>query len=148
LKKVLANCLMVCLASVAMAIEPGQVAYVGGTAATLKEGAVGKLDMSSETALRFESGGTVVEIPYAKIQSFKYTEQVTHHMGVLPAIAIGLSRSRKHRHHFLISFAREGSAPQVVVLEVPKQMPPVLLAVLRARSPEVCKNDRRPPCRH
>jgi len=131
-----------------MAIEPGQVAYVGGTAATLKEGAVGKLDMSSETALRFESGGTVVEIPYAKIQSFKYTEQVTHHMGVLPAIAIGLSRSRKHRHYFLISSAREGSAPQVVVLEVPKQMPPVLLAVLRARSPEVCKNDRRPPCRH
>jgi len=86
-----------------MAVEPGQVAYVGGTA-ILKEGAVGKLDMFSETALRFESAGTVVEIPYAKIQSFEYTEQVSHHMGVLPAIAIGLSRSRKHRHYFRISF--------------------------------------------
>ena len=147
MKKVLAICLMVCLASVAMAVEPGQVAYVGGTA-ILKEGAVGKLGMFSETALRFESAGTVVEIPYAKIQSFEYTEQVSHHMGVLPAIAIGLSRSRKHRRYFRISFTGEGSARQVVVLEVPKQMPPVLLAVLRARSPEVCKNDRRPPCRH
>lgn len=132
---------LVLLASWAAAVENGQVEYVGGTLSGVKEGAVGRLDMTTETALRFEAAGTVLEIPYARIESFDYTQEVTHHLGVLPAIAVGMARSRKHRHFFRISYYKD-DGKQVVVFEVPKNLPPVLLAVLRARAPEVCKGAR------
>jgi hypothetical protein len=136
----------VLLVSPAPAVEPGQVEYVGGTAPGLKGGVLGRLDMVSETALRFEAAGTVVEIPYAKIESFDYTQEVTHHLGVLPAIAVGMAKSRKHKHFFRISYYKD-HAKQVVVFEVPKNLPPILLAVLRARAPELCRGGP-PHCRH
>ena len=135
---------LVLSASMSVAVENGQVGYVGGTVPGLKEGALGRLDMASESVLRFYSGGTAVDIPYTKIDSFDYTREVTHHLGVLPAIAVGMARSRKHRHFFRISYYKD-DAKQVVVFEVPKNLPPILLAVLRARAPEVCKGAR-PHC--
>lgn len=132
------------LASLAAAVEPGQVEYVGGTAPGFREGAVGRLDMVAETALRFESKGAVLEIPYARIESFEYTREVTHHLGVVPAIAVGMARSRKHKHYFEIAFDKDATR-QVVVFEVPKNLPSTLLAVLKNRAPEACKSSR-PHC--
>ena len=131
---------LIFLVSVAGAVESGQVEYVGGTVPGLKDGALGRLDMVSETALRFEAAGTVLDIPYASIESFDYTQEVSHHLGVLPAIAVGLMKSRKHKHFFRISFDKD-AAKQVVIFEVPKSLPPTLLAVLKTRAPELCKRE-------
>lgn len=136
---------LVLFRSLAVAVEPGQVEYVGGTVPGLKEGAVGRLDLAPESALRFEAGGIGVEIPYASIESFEYTREVTHHLGVLPAIAVGMARSRKHRHFVRISYSN--GAKQVVVFEVPKNLPQTLLAVLSARAPQVCREGPR-RCQH
>jgi hypothetical protein len=130
---------LIFLASVAGAVESGQVEYIGGTVPGLKEGALGKLDMVSETALRFEATGTVLEIPYARIESFDYTQEVSHHLGVLPAIAVGLMKSRKHKHFFRISFDKD-AAKEVVIFEVSKSLQPTLLAVLKTRAPALCKS--------
>lgn len=123
----------------AVAVEGGQVMYAGGTVPGVNQGVAGRLDTSSRSALIFEYPGTRVSIPYATIDSFEYSQEVTHHVGVLPAIAIGLIKQRKRRHFFRISYHDERSLPQVAIFEVSKHTPRSLQAVLEVRAPQVCK---------
>jgi hypothetical protein len=83
-----------------------------------------------------------VEIPYASIESHKYSKEVARHLGVLPTIAVGLLKVRQHRHFFRISYRVPGAAAQVVIFEVPKQMPRTLEAVLQTRASGVWKPAR------
>jgi hypothetical protein len=63
---------------------------------------------------------------------------VARHLGVLPAIAVGMVKKRQRRHFFRISYRDEAGDLRVALFEVPKQMPPVLLAVLGAKAPGKC----------
>jgi len=139
MKKLVTFCLAFALALPAAAVEDGQVRYVGGTVLALHAGAMGRLDTTSETALGFEYSGTKLLIPYADIQSFQYTTEVTHHLGVLPGIAVALLKKRERRHFFRISYRNADHVEQVAVLEVSKHMPRTLQAVLEARAPQTCK---------
>jgi hypothetical protein len=136
MKKIVAFCLFLALCLPALAAENGQVMYLGGTAPGVNAGVVGRLDTTAETALIFEYSGNKVEIPYAAIRSFEYSKEVTHHLGVLPAIAVGMFKMRRHGHFFRISYHDSNNVAQAVVFEVPKQMPRTLLAVLTARAPQ------------
>jgi len=126
----------------AAAVENGQVMYVGGTVSVLKEGALGRLNTTRETAISFESAGNTLTIPYGKIESFEYSRQVARHLGVLPAIAVGLAKKRQRRHFFRISYRDGGNVSQVAIFEVPKQMPRVLLAILQLRAPQGCSRQQ------
>jgi hypothetical protein len=64
---------------------------------------------------------------------------VARHLGVLPAIAVGLVKKRQRRHYFRISYRDENGVVQVVVFEVPKNMPRTLLPILQTRAPQGCK---------
>ena len=123
----------------AHAVENGQVMYVGGTVTSLKEESLGKLDTTSQSAITFESSGTKILIPYAVIDSFEYSKPVAHHLGVLPAIAVGLVKQRRHRHYLRIAYHEDDNSKQVVIFEVPKDMPRALLAILQVRAPQGCK---------
>lgn len=94
------------LAVPALAVEGSQVMYVGGSATGVVAGALGNLDMTSETVLIFQSAAGKIEIPYAAIQSFEYSSEVSHHLGVMPAIAVSLLKVRQHRHYFRVSYER------------------------------------------
>ena len=133
MKKLLAICLLLVLP--AAAVEGDQVMYMGGTAPGFHSGAIGQLDTTSQTTLVFDSSGTKLLIPYDGIESFEYSTEVTRHLGVLPAIAVGILRVRKHRHYFRIAY-RTSDVAQVAVFEVPKQMPRTLGAVLKTRAPQ------------
>src|SRR3984893_10386324 len=61
------------------------------------------LGPTSEKSLTFETSGTKLLIPYADIQSFEYSTEVTRHLGVLPAIGVGIVQMRRHRHSFRTS---------------------------------------------
>ena len=117
------------------AIDGDHVKYIGGTETGINTGIVGHLNTTSDTSLTFDYAGKRLEIPYASIESSEYTRDVAHHLGVLPFIAIGLLRMRQHRHFFRISYRDSHNVVQVVIFEVPKQMPRTLKAVLDARSP-------------
>jgi len=143
IKKLMTFCLLLALALPMAAVEDDQVMYLGGTAPVLRLGVVGRLDTTSEKSLTFESSGTKLLIPYADIQSFEYSTEVTRHLGVLPAIGVGLIKMCRHRHYFRISYRGADDVSQVAVFEVPKQMPRTLRAVLQARAPQGCK-----PCAH
>jgi len=140
MKRFLVVLLLGLLTSIAAsAVENGNVMYAGGTVEGLKEGAIGKLDTKSLDALKFESGGTTLVIPYAKLDSYEYSNPVARHLGVLPAIAVGMVKKRQRRHFFRISFSDEHGDLRVAIFEVPKQMPPVLLAILAANAPGKCR---------
>jgi hypothetical protein len=139
MKKLITFCLLLTLALPMAAVEDDQVMYAGGTAPALRAGVVGRLDTTSEKSLTFEYSGAKLLIPYADIQSFEYSTEVTRHLGVMPAIAVGLVKMRRHRHYFRISYRGADAVPQVAVFEVPKQMPRTLRAVLQARAPQSCK---------
>ncbi len=123
----------------ASALTAGQVLYVGGTVPGLGVNAVGRLDLASETALTFESSGVKLTIPYSAIESFEYSKEMTRHLGVLPAIAVGLVKQRQRRHFFRIAYRDQTHTSHVALFEVPKQMPRTLQAVLNARVPQGCK---------
>ncbi len=136
MKAVVTFCLLLALTLPAMAVEDGQAMYVGGTASSLRPGAIGRLDTTSETSLTFEYSGARLVIPYSSIQNYQYSREVTHHLGVLPAIAVGLVKKRQRRHFFRISYLGADNVSQVAILEVPKGMPRTLQAVLDSRAPK------------
>jgi len=118
----------------ALAVDDGQVRYIGGSAPGVAVGTVGSLDTTAETALIFEHSGSKLEIPYAAIESHEYSTEVTHHLGVLPAVAVGMVRIRKHRHYFRVTYRSSDGVAQVAVFEVSKHLPRTLQAVLMARA--------------
>ena len=87
----------------------------------------------------FEYSENKLVIPYNAIESFKYSKEVTRHLGVMPAIAIGLMKMRRHSHFFRISYRDPNNVAQAAVFEVPKHMPRTLQAVLETRAPRTCK---------
>lgn len=136
MKGFLAFCLFLLLSLSACALEDGHAKYVGGTVPGLTAGTIVRLDTTSETSLTFQHAGNKVEIPYASIQSYKYSKEVARHLGVLPTIVVGLIKVRQRRHFFRISYRPEGAAAaQVVILEVPKHIPGTLEAILQTRAP-------------
>lgn len=128
------------------AVEAGGVMYVGGTVGALKEGVSGSLDTSSQVVLNFDYSGGKLVIPFEMIDSYEYSQQVARHLGVLPAIAVGLVKRRQRRHFFRISYHDESKAPQVAIFEVSKEMPHTLLAILQVRAPQGCKPQTNAKC--
>jgi hypothetical protein len=141
MKRVFTLCLLilVLMPLPAPAVEAGQVMYVGGTAETLKEGVLGRLDTTSQTALNFEYSGGKLVIPFESIDSYEYSQQVARHLGVLPAIAVGLVKRRQRKHFFRISYHDESKTRQVAIFEVSKETPRTLLAILQGRAPQGCR---------
>jgi hypothetical protein len=138
MKKMVGLCLLLVLPLTTTAVENGEVMYAGGTVVSLKEGTLGRLVTTSPTSLTFESPGSQLVIPFAKIDSYEYSQQVARHLGVLPAIGTGLVRHRQKRHFLRISYKEENNAQQVAIFELPKQMPRTLLAILQVRAPWGC----------
>jgi hypothetical protein len=137
------------LAAPAFAVEAGQVAYVSGSL-TVPQGTIGSLDTTSATALVFKFAGAgagpgEVEIAYKNISGFQYSTEVAHHLGVLPAVAVGLVKRRERKHFFAIKFTDSSGVAQAAIFEVPKHDPPGLLEILRARAPQGCQ-PQRPAC--
>jgi len=133
----------VLLVAPCFAVEAGQVAYMSGTLA-VPQGTIGGFDTTSPEALvfKFTASGSApgeVDIAYKNIGSFEYSTEVAHHLGVLPAVAVGLVKRRERRHFFTIKFTDSSDVPQAAIFEVPKRDPPGLLAILRARAPQACR---------
>jgi hypothetical protein len=136
MKRILGLLVLVLIPLTTSAVEGSQVMYVGGTAATLKEGVLGTLDTTSQSALNFDYSGVKLVIPFNTIDSYEHSQRVARHLGVLPAIAAGLVRHRQRRHFFRFSYHDENKAAEVAIFEVSKETPHTLLAILQMRAPQ------------
>lgn len=156
MKKLMAVVLVAVLAAPALpaAVEGKQVLYVGGTAPVLEAGAIGTLDTSRADALVFESSGKRVEIPYQQVRSFEYKEKRARRLGILLTVGVAMVKRLQRRHFVEIAYRGIDETPQVVVLEVSKEMAMPVVAILEARAPRPCQRGMAstlsgpaPPCR-
>ena len=123
----------------AMALSGQHVQYIGDAVPGIKNGAIGKLDTTSDSSLIFECQGSKLSVPYANIESFQHSREVARHLGVLPVIVVALFKPRQQRHFFRIAYRDRNSTDpvmHVIVLEVPKRMSCTLEAVLDVRGPQ------------
>jgi len=123
----------------AYAGEPGDVEYVNGTVKGLADGSMGSLDTSGKDALEFRSGSGQFSVPYGEITRVRCREENRFRLGVLPAIAVGLLKARSKRHFVTIEWDHSDSPSEVVTLDASKEKALGLLAVLRARAPQGCR---------
>ena len=121
----------------ALAVDDN-VTYVGGTVSSIKYGTIGHFDTGQAAALAFEYSGGRFSIPYEGIRLYEYKQEVARHLGVLPAIAVGLVRMRQHRHFIAITYRDENGTSQTARFEVPKHMPETILPVLETKAPQGC----------
>ena len=121
-----------------MAIGQTEVRYIGGTLDNSKVGSQGQLDMSAPGSITYATGKSRFTIPYEQIVSYQYNEEVSHHLGVLPSIAVGLLKHRQHRHVFTIVYLNDQQTKQIAVFEVPKQAAESVKAVLDAKGIHTC----------
>jgi hypothetical protein len=146
MKRILCLCLLLVIPFAALAVESGQVLYVGGSAANMKDGTLGKLDTASKDEIVFVYSGGKFAIPFATLDSYESSDRMARHLGVLPAVAVGLVRRRQRRHFFEFHYRDENHVAQVAIFEVPKDMPQTLLGILQARVPSACKPETTSPC--
>jgi len=135
-RRVVLVLLVIAITVPAVALEGAEAAYVGGTVSHLQQGAVGRLDLTSGTELVFLTPGLRLEIPYNRIESFQQSQQLAVHLGVAPTIAVVLVKHRMRNHFVRITYKDNAGEPQVVVFEIPKTMPMVLMPILMARAPQ------------
>jgi phosphatidylglycerophosphate synthase len=139
--------LAVLIALPASALEPNQAVYIGGSAAVAPD-TVGTLDTTSPTALVFHfkqpnGGAGQVAIDYTHIRNVSATNEVTHHLGVAPAIAVGLLAVRQRRYFLTITWTDEAGIAQAAQIEVAKREQQPLATVIRARMLQHCQQS---PC--
>ena len=70
MKRLATLCLVLLFTRPVLAVDDGDVSYVGGTVENLKEGSLGKLDTTSQIELVFVSSSVRLAIPYASIDSY------------------------------------------------------------------------------
>lgn len=136
MKKLVAILLLVGMASPAFGevfVDAGQAAYIGGTLVNIKNEQMGKLDTTQEKTLGFNYEGGRVNIPYDRIESWKYDEVLARHLGVVLTTVVVLLKHRQRRHLFQIQFKDDAGVTQSAVFEVAKEQPRVVVAVLQAR---------------
>jgi hypothetical protein len=121
------------------ALGGDNITYVNGTAQNATDGTVGHLDTSSAVALEFHSGAGKFSIPYAGITLYQYREESKYHLGVLPAIAVGLFAPWAKLHFVTITWHGEQDTSEVVTLELSKSSTEALLALLSARATGACR---------
>ena len=137
MRVMLAALVTLVLASPALAsgVEGTAVMYVGGTVPNVTEGQVGRLDTTVDRNLVFEYGSSRVEIPYASMQRYQYTQRLARRLGVAGTIAVGIVKRRQRRHIVEVYFRDASGVNQVAVFEVSKDRAAPVVAVLNARAP-------------
>ena len=121
--------------ALALAIEGSDVMYIGGSVAGVKEGTIGRLDVTANQALVYEHGENRVEVPYASIQRFQYSQRLARRLGVAATIAVVLVKHRQRRHVIELYFQDGTGVNQVAMFELSKERVAPVVAVLTARVP-------------
>ena len=116
------------------AVEPGvKVQFVGGTVTGLaKSGA--RIDLSGGESLRFQDGANALQIPYARINTLEYGQNVSRRYAeaILISPVFLLAKSRKH--FVTLGYVDADGKQQAIVFRVDKGDIRSVLASLEART--------------
>jgi len=133
--------LLLLLALLGVATAQGQkdwpALYVGGTT-PVANGIAGGLDTSlpDQVVFRPAAGASgAIEIPWTDLQSTRNWSQVSHHLGVLPAIGVGLVHHRNRSFFVAVSWVDSRShVIQEGVFQVHEKDVQPLVDILQSRA--------------
>jgi hypothetical protein len=123
----------------AFALNGFEVTYVTGTVQGANQGIAGVLENTAANELHFQGNASEFSIPYTKIRSYQYREETRFHLGVLPAIAVGMVKARSKIHTVSIAWQGERGVSEVVTLQMSKHTAEGLMTLLRARAERACQ---------
>jgi hypothetical protein len=138
MRRIVAMMLVLLLATSAFGVSGNEVMYVGGSVSVLNPGDIGTFETASTKELGFVSNGKRLSVAYDQIKRIEYHKEVAYHLGVAPAIVVGLIKRRERKHFITVTYADEAGERQAAVFEVSKSAPQPLLAILAARAPQAC----------
>ena len=122
----------VALASVAAAQT--NVAYVGGTATQLAEGAHGSIALSDDRYLAVYAGKTQMRVAYDRVNLLEYGQQVGRRLALALVISPVFLLSKSRKHFLTIGYSGEDGKQQAMVFQVDKNGILPTLAALEART--------------
>jgi len=124
----------------AFAVTGSEVQLRASTLPSSTLDSVGQFDTTVPQRLIFHSPNRPdLTMPYAQITEFTSRHEVTHHLGLLAFIVVGLIKPRQQRHLISIAFTDTDGSAQVATFEVGKNAMATLLPVLQARARNACE---------
>lgn len=115
--------------------EPGVKAqFVGGTLPGLTTRSAAKLDLTGTEQLLFRCGKSEVIIPYQKINTLEYGQNVSRRYAAAILISPVLLLSKSRKHFVTLGFVDSGGQQQALVFRVEKGDIRSVLSGLEART--------------
>lgn len=119
----------------AWAVGSSKVKFIGGTVASVPEGAEGKVDVTDPTQMVFrgEKGGTV-EVPWKTVQSIEYGQRVSRRWKSAILLTPWALFSKGRKHIVTVTYKDAEDVDQAAVFEFGKEVYRTALAALKAKS--------------
>jgi hypothetical protein len=128
-------CLLVFCGVALTAAEPGvRAQFMGGTLAGVSAKASARLDLTDGEALAFRCGQTELRIPFRKIDTLEYGQNVSRRYAAAVLISPVLLLSKARKHFVTIGYLDGDGRQQALVLRVEKGDIRWVLASLEART--------------
>jgi hypothetical protein len=128
-------CLLLLGGVALMAAEPGVKAqFIGGTLAGVPAKSAARLDLTGAEALVFRSGQTEVRIPFQKIDTLEYGQNVSRRYAAAVLVSPMLLLSKSRKHFVTIGYTDAAGKQQALVFRVEKGDIRGVLASLEART--------------
>jgi len=123
------------LALALTAAEPGVKAqFVGGTVSGISSHCGARLDLTGTESLHFRCGKTELEIPYSKVNTVEYGQNVSRRYAAAILISPVLLLSKSRKHFVTLGYVDPAGKQQALVIRVDKGDIRSVLIGLEART--------------
>jgi hypothetical protein len=117
------------------AAGPGvKVQLVGGTLTSVAPKTTGRLDLTSADSLYLEFGQGSLQIPYQKVNTLEYGQNVSRRYAEAVLLSPVFLLSKSHKHFVTLGYTDSAGRQQAVVFRVDKGDIRAVLASLEART--------------
>jgi hypothetical protein len=117
------------------AAGPGvKVQFVGGTLTSLAAKTAARLDLTASDGLSFQYGQVNLRIPYQKINTVEYGQNVSRRYAEAVLLSPVFLLSKSHKHFVTLGYVDADGKQQAVVFRVDKGDIRAVLAGLEART--------------
>jgi hypothetical protein len=115
--------------------EPGlKTQFIGGTLPGVSPRSTARLDLTGADMLRFSSGNTSLQIPYRRVDTLEYGQNVSRRYAEAVLISPILLLSKSRKHFVTIGYQDIDGRRQALVFRVDKGDIRTVMAGLEARS--------------
>ena len=127
-------CLLLLVASAA-AGQPGvRAQFIGGTLTGVSPKSNVRLDLSDSEVLVLHGAGAALRIPYQKINTLEYGQNVSRRYAAAVLISPILLLSKSRKHFLTLGYVDGGETQQAIVFRIQKGDIRSILSSLEART--------------